>query len=96
MGMQFGLWIEPEMVNPDTKLWAEHPDWVLHQPGRHQYVLDYSNPAVVEHLFRHFEQLFDGVPLRYVKWDMNRSISDAFSCTAGPSSRMGGGPAAAL
>ena len=90
MGMQFGLWIEPEMVNPGTKLWDEHPDWVLHQPGRrpqpgrHQYVLDYSNPAVVDHLFRHFEQLFDGVPLSYIKWDMNRSISDAFSCTAGP------------
>ena len=90
MGMQFGLWIEPEMVNPGTRLWQEHPDWVLHQPGRrpqpgrHQYVLDYSNPQVVEHLYRHFEALFDGVPLSYIKWDMNRSISDAFSCAVGP------------
>ncbi len=90
MGMAFGLWIEPEMVNPGTRLWQEHPDWVLHQPGRrpqpcrHQYVLDYANPAVVDHLYRHFEQLLDGVPVRYIKWDMNRSISDAFSCAAGP------------
>ena len=90
MGMQFGLWIEPEMVNPGTRMWQEHPDWVLHQPGRrpqpgrNQYVLDYSNPAVVEHLYHHFEALFDGVPLSYIKWDMNRSISDAFSCAANP------------
>ena len=90
MGLQFGLWIEPEMVNAGTRMWDEHPDWVLHQPGRrpqpsrHQYVLDYSNPDVVDFLYRRLEALLDGVPVSYIKWDMNRSISDAFSCAAGP------------
>ena len=57
MGLLFGLWIEPEMVNAGTALWNEHPDWVLHEPGRRpqqgrfQYVLDYSNPAVVDWIF---------------------------------------------
>lgn len=90
MGLQFGLWIEPEMVNPGTRLWQEHPDWVLHQPGRrplpsrHQYVLDCSNPAVVDYLYDRLTALLDGAPVNYIKWDMNRSISDAFSCAAGP------------
>ena len=90
MGLQFGLWIEPEMVNPGTWLWQEHPDWVLHQPGRrplpsrHQYVLDCSNPAVVDYLYDRLTALLDGAPVSYIKWDMNRSISDAFSCAAGP------------
>ncbi len=90
MGLQFGLWIEPEMVNPGTRLWQEHPDWVLHQPGRrplpsrHQYVLDCSNPAVVDYLYDRLTALLDGAPVSYIKWDMNRSISDAFSCAAGP------------
>ena len=93
MGLQFGLWIEPEMVNAGTRMWDEHPDWVLHQPGRrpqpsrHQYVLDYSNPDVVDFLYRRLEALLDGVPVSYIKWDMNRSISDAFSCAAGPRAR---------
>ena len=90
MGLPFGLWIEPEMVNPGTRLWQEHPDWVLHQPGRrplpsrHQYVLDCSNPAVVDYLYDRLTALLDGAPVSYIKWDMNRSISDAFSCAAGP------------
>ena len=90
MGLQFGLWIEPEMVNPGTRLWQEHPDWVLHQPGRrplpsrHQYVLDCSTPAVVDYLYDRLTALLDGAPVSYIKWDMNRSISDAFSCAAGP------------
>ena len=51
LGMDFGLWIEPEMVSPGTRVWVEHPEWVLHAPGqplrpsRHQYVLDLSNPC---------------------------------------------------
>lgn len=90
MGLQFGLWIEPEMVSPGTRMWREHPDWVLHQPerrpqpSRHQYVLDYSNPDVVDFLYHRFETLLEGVPVCYIKWDMNRSISDAFSCVSGP------------
>ncbi len=88
MGLGFGLWIEPEMVNGGTRLYAEHPEWVLHQPGRrisqgrHQYVLDYSNPEVVEHIFGKLTAVLDGCPIAYIKWDMNRSISEAYSCTA--------------
>ena len=88
MGLLFGLWIEPEMVNAGTALWNEHPDWVLHEPGRRpqqgrfQYVLDYSNPAVVDWIFARLCSVLDGAPIDYIKWDMNRSISDAYSCTA--------------
>ena len=88
IGLQFGLWIEPEMVSPGTELWQQHPDWVLHQPGRqphpcrHQFVLDYSNPAVVDYMFGKLSALLQDAPIAYIKWDMNRSISDAFSCAA--------------
>ena len=88
MGLQFGLWIEPEMVNAGTRVWNEHPDWVLHEPGRRpqqgrfQYVLDYSNPQVVDWIFGRLSSILDGVPVDYIKWDMNRSISDAYSCAA--------------
>lgn len=88
MGLLFGLWIEPEMVNAGTALWNEHPDWVLHEPGRRpqqgrfQYVLDYSNPAVVDWIFARLCSVLDGAPVDYIKWDMNRSISDAYSCAA--------------
>ena len=90
MGLQFGLWIEPEMVNAGTRLWNEHPDWVLHQPGRrpqqgrYQYVLDYSNPDVVDWVFHRLVSVLDGAGVDYIKWDMNRSISDAYSCAVGP------------
>lgn len=89
MGLRFGLWIEPEMVNAGTKLFHEHPEWVLHQPGRrmsqgrYQYVLDYSNPEVVEHIYGKLCGVLEGTGISYIKWDMNRSISEAYSCTAG-------------
>ena len=88
LGLQFGLWIEPEMVNAGTKLFEEHPEWVLHQPGRRvsqgrfQYVLDYSNPQVVEHIYGKLCRILEGSGISYIKWDMNRSISEAYSCTA--------------
>ncbi|MCR4951970.1 MAG: alpha-galactosidase, partial [Solobacterium sp.] len=86
-GLLAGLWIEPEMVNPGTKLFEEHPEWIIHEegrpmhPGRHQYVLDYSNPAVVDHIFAKLDAVIAEADVDYIKWDMNRSISDMYSMT---------------
>ncbi|MCK8060078.1 MULTISPECIES: alpha-galactosidase [unclassified Fusibacter] len=85
LGMDFGLWIEPEMINMGTRLFDDHPEWVLGEPGRsraqarNQYVLDYSNPQVVDHIFSVLSQILDGSLISYIKWDMNRNITDAFS-----------------
>lgn len=84
-GMKFGIWIEPEMVNPDSDLYRAHPDWCLTVPGRKpslsrsQLVLDFCNPAVLEYLEESFRKTFDGVPIDYIKWDFNRHISEAGS-----------------
>jgi alpha-galactosidase len=82
LGMKFGLWVEPEMVNPDSSLYRQHPDWVLHFPGRprtearHQLILDFSRAEVVAHILA----VLDGVIARYgvdfLKWDMNRYTSE--------------------
>lgn len=83
--MQFGLWIEPEMVSEDSDLFRTHPDWVLWIPGRypsrsrHQLVLDLGNPEVVEYLYQTFARLIRDNEIDYIKWDMNRSISDFYS-----------------
>lgn len=85
MGMLFGLWIEPEMVSRDSDLFRAHPDWVLGNvqghlcQGRHQYVLDFSREEVVEYIGDQIEKLLKDSKISYVKWDMNRSISDLFS-----------------
>ncbi|MGB0845329.1 MAG: alpha-galactosidase [Thiolinea sp.] len=75
-GMTFGLWVEPEMVNPDSDLYRAHPDWVLGpaaQPtGRQQLVLDLSKPAVSEYLFTCLNSLLNTYPIEYIKWDHNR------------------------
>lgn len=90
VGIRFGIWIEPEMVNPDSDLYRAHPDWCLHVPGRdpalsrNQLVLDMSNPAVVEHLMTVFDRTFDGVPIDYFKWDMNRHLCDVGSAVLPP------------
>ena len=90
LGMDFGLWIEPEMVNPGTRVWDEHPEWVLHAPGqplrpcRHQYVLDFSNPQVVDYLYEQLEQVISSANISYIKWDMNRSMADVYSQTTAP------------
>lgn len=83
-GLQFGLWFEPEMINEDSELYRKHPDWVLRSDDngllwRNQYVLDMTNPNVVEHLFLRFCELLDDVQIEYIKWDMNRYISEANS-----------------
>lgn len=83
--MKFGLWFEPEMVCEDTDLYKKHPDWVLHQLGRtpararDQWVLDYSNPKVRNYIYESIAKILREVPVVYIKWDMNRSISDAGS-----------------
>ncbi|MDQ1655101.1 MAG: alpha-galactosidase, partial [Cryptosporangiaceae bacterium] len=77
-GMEFGLWVEPEMVNPDSDLYREHPDWALGGPdprlGRHQLVLDLANPDVRAYLLGRLGALLDEYPIAYVKWDHNRDL----------------------
>lgn len=85
MGMLFGLWIEPEMVSRDSDLFREHPDWVLGDikghlcQGRHQFVLDFSKDEVVDYIGDQLEELLKDSKISFLKWDMNRSISDLFS-----------------
>lgn len=85
MGMKFGLWIEPEMVNKDSRLYEEHPDWVINVPyrdachGRNQFVLDFSKEEVVDYIGDQISGILRNAPVSYIKWDMNRSISEAFS-----------------
>lgn len=85
LGVRFGIWIEPEMVNPDSDLYRAHPDWVLATPGRertdgrNQYILDFTNPEVLENIKAQLAQTFDPEPPDYFKWDMNRNMSDAYS-----------------
>ncbi len=94
LGLQFGLWIEPEMVSVDSDLYRSHPKWVLQAPNRSpatsrgQLVLDFSNPEVIDHLERQIGQLIEDNEIDYIKWDMNRSISDCYS-QAWPSSKQG-------
>ncbi len=77
-GLQFGLWVEPEMVNPDSQLLRRHPHWALGLDdyptitGRNQLVLDLSNVAVVEYLFERLQSLVQDNDVAYLKWDMNR------------------------
>ncbi|WP_158269418.1 alpha-galactosidase [Saccharospirillum sp. MSK14-1] len=77
-GLEFGLWVEPEMVNPRSRLYEQHPDWVLaidgqHQPlARNQRVLDLTRTEVRDYLFDHLNALLSDYPIRYLKWDMNR------------------------
>lgn len=87
-GLKFGIWIEPEMVCEDSDLYRAHPDWAVGKPSnepsrkRNQLVLDMTRREVVEHVFQTIEKLLKENDIRYVKWDMNRSVTDAYSCTA--------------
>jgi len=78
LGMTFGLWFEPEMVNPDSNLFRAHPDWALGQPeqieGRQQRVLDMANPDVRDHLFDAIAAILSADAIDYVKWDHNRVL----------------------
>ena len=83
LGMQFGLWVEPEMVNPDSDLFRAHPDWVLAPagrlppPARHQQVLDVARPQVAQLLFDRLDALVKEYGIGYLKWDHNRDLVDA-------------------
>lgn len=85
LGLKFGLWFEPEMVSRNSELYREHPDWILGSTdrhiccGRHQYVLDFSKKEVVDYIGGRMVEILNCGKISYVKWDMNRSISDLFS-----------------
>jgi alpha-galactosidase len=82
LGMEFGLWWEPEMVNPDSNLYREHPDWAINFPGRprsegrNQLMLNLAREEVKEYLFNVFDKLLQENDIKIVKWDMNRHISE--------------------
>ena len=94
LGMSFGIWIEPEMVNEDSQLYREHPDWVLRIPGRapargrNQLVLDFSRSDVRRHVYGQIKAVLSSADISYVKWDMNRSLSDVWSAAL-PAGRQG-------
>ena len=85
LDMQFGIWVEPEMINTQSKLYTQHPNWTmsvpggLHSEGRNQRVLDLSNPQVVDYLIIKMTEVFSSADIKYVKWDMNRIFSDVYS-----------------
>mgnify|MGYP005981852759 CR=1 FL=1 len=89
IGLSFGLWFEPEMVSKGTQLYEQHPDWVVGHPkknishGRNQYVLDFSRQEVVDHIFDQIDAILSESQITYMKWDMNRYISEAYSQTLG-------------
>ena len=90
LGLRFGLWIEPEMVNPDSDLYRAHPDWILSIPERrqtlhrHQCVLDFSRPEVVDCICGMLEKVLEESEISYIKWDMNRSITECYSAALPP------------
>ncbi len=90
LGMKFGLWFEPEMVNADSDLYRAHPDWILKTPGRtishgrFQYVLDFSRKEVVDCIYQMMAKILREAKVSYIKWDMNRSITECFSAALSP------------
>ncbi|MEM1150519.1 MAG: alpha-galactosidase [Pseudomonadota bacterium] len=93
LGMEFGLWIEPEMVNPDSDLNRAHPDWALQIKGRpprtarNQLVLDLSRPEVQDYLFDRLDVLIGALAISYLKWDHNRDLTQAGDATGRPAYR---------
>lgn len=85
MGLKFGLWFEPEMINPRSDLFEKHPEFTQIVPGlepipkRGQYVLDFANPVVCDYIVEQIENILGYVKLDYIKWDCNRMMTDAFS-----------------
>ncbi|MFC6646518.1 alpha-galactosidase [Granulicella cerasi] len=82
LGMDFGLWVEPEMVNENSEIYRQHPDWIIHFEGRpssqarHQFVLNLALPAVQEHLFQVLDTLVTDNDIAFLKWDANRNWSE--------------------
>jgi len=87
IGLKFGLWFEPESVNPDSKLYRAHPDWAIKPPegepcyGRNQLLLDLTRAEVRDYIVGSVGGVLDSAHIEYVKWDMNRHISEAYSPT---------------
>lgn len=87
-GVQFGIWIEPEMISEDSELYRNHPEWALQIPGkkpirgRNQLVLDFANPEVVQAIYEQISGVLKQGQIDYVKWDMNRSLADIYSSNA--------------
>lgn len=86
LGMKFGIWFEPECVNEDSDLFREHPDWAMVIPGRkpvrgrNQLMLDFTRKEIVDDIFEKVCKVLDQGNIEYVKWDMNRSMTDLYSC----------------
>lgn len=87
LGLKMGLWFEPEMVSEDSDLYRAHPDWCLQIPGRYkqtsrcQLVLDFSRREVQDAIYDQLCAVLDGANIEYVKWDMNRHLTDVWSAT---------------
>lgn len=85
LGMKFGIWFEPEMISPDSKLYKEHPDWAIQVQGRdltlcrEQYVLDFSRKEVRDHIYNMMREILDSANIEYIKWDMNRQLTEVGS-----------------
>ena len=94
LGLDFGIWVEPEMVNEDSDLYREYPDWALKIPGRamnrsrHQLNLDITRKEVRDHIMNQIFKVLDACKADYVKWDMNRSVDNVFSAAL-PKERQG-------
>jgi alpha-galactosidase len=89
-GLQFGLWIEPEMISPNSELYRKHPDWCIHVPnrrrteGRSQLILDLSRPEICDEIIRVISEVLKSAPITYVKWDMNRNMTEIGSAALPP------------
>lgn len=89
LGLKFGLWFEPEMVNKDSDLYRAHPDWAVHTPGRHmnhgrnEFLLNFANKDVVDNIYGQMSRLLDEANIAYIKWDMNRFVSEGYDVTRG-------------
>lgn len=85
MGMDFGIWVEPEMVSRDSQLFRAHPEYALfhpdkpHSEGRYQMLLNLAEPKVVDYLFNALSEVLNSGDISYVKWDMNRVVTDVYS-----------------
>ena len=92
--MKFGIWMEPEMVNEDSDLYRAHPDWVLRVPerapsrGRGQLVLDFSRKDIRDSIYEQMKKVLSSADISYLKWDMNRSLTDVWSAGL-PAARQG-------
>ncbi len=90
LGMKFGLWFEPEMVNKNSDLFRKYPDWILHVPGRNQshgrnqFVLDYSRKEVVDYIYNMMAEVIRNSKISYIKWDMNRCLTECYSVALPP------------